>query len=76
MLERETGLGKDRCSQLCKRHGWNHYLARTTFMLTERSKSLRKAMALQFARKLYEDPDYIKVRFKNDRYSKMIVIPK
>ena len=69
MLERETGLSRERCSALCKRHGWDHYLARTTFSLNERAKSLRKAMARQFMKLIYEDPDYVKkIYFSDETY--------
>ena len=61
LLEQETGHSKSWCSALCKRNGWSHYLARTTFFLNDRAKSLRKMMAIQISQKIYEDKDFIKV---------------
>ena len=61
LLEQETGHSKSWCSALCKRNGWSHYLARTTFFLNDRAKSLRKMMAIQISQKIFEDKDFIKV---------------
>ena len=66
MLAKEAGISSTQCWKYLNRHDWTFYLRRKTFHLNDRKRSIRKQMAIQFERLLFEDQDFISKIFFTD----------
>ena len=65
---------KQRVSEVLHENEWSFYLRRKTFHLDDRKRGIRKAMAIQYEKLLFEDPDFVsKIWFR--RIFKLMLQP-
>ena len=59
ILARETQYSTSWVSKVLDDNDWSFYLRRKTFHLDDRKRGIRKAMALQFEKLYWADPDFV-----------------